>query len=196
MGSLAVVASVDSALRLFSPRDIDAVVAVVAVVGAGVKVGVSVDLTGDLNGVRFAEIPGVADPEPVATGDLNGRMISRELGGVCGTAGCGGTVAAGIWFSFTVGGKVVLSVVCCCFSVVKESGRDAEDKPDLRLCEGAADRCIVLNVEMRMSRGGENEIKSGSTSDSFQIGEESKMVAFRVSNDKLKAQKIKKRIYF
>jgi hypothetical protein len=120
----------------------------VAVVSAGVDVGIGVGLIGDLNEARFTEIPGVVVPGPVATGDLNGRMIGRELDVVCSTAGCGRAATVGVWFSFTVGGQVVLSVGCCCFSVVEESGRDAEDKPDLRLCDGAADRCIVLNAEM------------------------------------------------
>lgn len=117
LGSFAVVASADSALRLLRPRDIGAAVTVVvvAVVRTVVDTGVSAGLVGALNGVRFTERPGVVVPTaPAVRGDLNGRIIGRELGVVCGTSGCKRVIATGGWFSFTVGGKVVMSVTCSC----------------------------------------------------------------------------------
>lgn len=121
LGSLAVIASADSALRLLSPKGIGApvaVVVIVAVVRTVVDVGVSAALIGDLNEARFTERSSVVVPAaPAATGDLNGRIIDRELGIACGTPGRKRVVVIGGWFSFTVGGNVVSSVTCSCLLV-------------------------------------------------------------------------------
>lgn len=61
---------------------------------------------------------------------------------------------------------------------MEDSDRSVDDKTDLRLWEGAAARCIEVNVEMRMSR--EKRIRIELTSDSNEKKRKSqKMVAFR-----------------